>query len=495
MIYIYSVYTYSLPTIIIIITITFIILLYLLFKYCTTTVYNLFREKEIGLIHTKRDIKVKRSLPNCANSLPRLINRSYDVVSKLQFFDSSGTKETLFNLDCSPQIKLQYKQSSNDLISGLGNGLPKINENLRSSNNKISNNTNNASTRSKIISSSSLSSKRIKNNMSDANLNINFDMGNLHNNSNNNKISNNNHNNYYSNNSNNNDNKSFASPIDAFKQKFKKINNNNTNTNANNNNYNNNNNNNFSEQRKRLNKFLNYTKASKKAKSDEQVFDSFKAENQNFENTKNTTIKKEQEKLFEKNFEIEKEYENYRQLQLKLEDVKLELDMLINHDKLSSIRDKATIQSISNNKAMNKRDKEKIIQEKLILMRQTQQKQHLMREDQYKIKKKEFKLIEDEISIIKGKLDDLKAEKEVIKRVISVLKDELLVHYHKILSKGTDVRKEGLSWVIQEIWNLGEKVQISFFPKYFDEFCVQYLFKVSIIIIYLNANFFIINFV
>ena len=40
------------------------------------------------------------------------------------------------------------------------------------------------------------------------------------------------------------------------------------------------------------------------------------------------------------------------------------------------------------------------------------------------------------------------------------IKKELLLHYHNLLSKGKDTRKDGLSWIIRAIWNLKTNVLI-----------------------------------
>lgn len=406
-------------------------------------------------------------MPNCSNSLPRLINRQYDVVSRLNYFDyNNSNKETLFNLNCSPKIKMQIKSEyvkPPDFEVRFENNLKNINNNSNAVINKSNRNF------IKIDNTNQFNDNKNSNNR-EFSQNTNFPSINNSKNAFNQSTNNygNSNNNYKNNTQSKCLNNTIANPIQSM----------NINYNNNNINLNRTIDKTFkltSSPRKRMSALINFSTN----QNSNELYDSQKAENQNFETQKNNQIKKLQEKLYEVNFEIEKEYEAYIYFQDKQDDVKIDLELLINHDKLSAIKDKAIIQNITNNKSINKRDKEKIIQEKLIIMRQTQQKQHLLREEQLLNKKREFKETNFDIVNVKNKLNELKSIKEDLKKTINEIKNELVVHYHKVLSKGLDVRKEGLSWIIQEIWNLGEKVQISFFPSFLDEFSVQYLFKVS----------------
>ena len=82
------------------------------------------------------------------------------------------------------------------------------------------------------------------------------------------------------------------------------------------------------------------------------------------------------------------------------------------------------------------------------------------------------KLISENLSNINQKLKIIHINK---KNII----DKLYIHYLTILKNGTDTREEGLGWVICEILNLRKKVMMSFLPKYLDENCVLYLFKIA----------------
>ena len=56
------------------------------------------------------------------------------------------------------------------------------------------------------------------------------------------------------------------------------------------------------------------------------------------------------------------------------------------------------------------------------------------------------------------------------------IKDELLLHYHKLLLEGKETRKDGLSWIIRAIWDLKSNVLLSYLPKFLDEKSIEFLF-------------------
>ena len=74
------------------------------------------------------------------------------------------------------------------------------------------------------------------------------------------------------------------------------------------------------------------------------------------------------------------------------------------------------------------------------------------------------------------KLEELIAAKS---RILEKRIETLIDHYHQILYEGLDTRQEGLSWVIKDIWKLGQNVKLSFFPKFLDSISVDYLFTVA----------------
>ena len=77
---------------------------------------------------------------------------------------------------------------------------------------------------------------------------------------------------------------------------------------------------------------------------------------------------------------------------------------------------------------------------------------------------------------IKACENDLKNFKEERNKV----KKELLIHYHNVLLKGKDTRKQGLSWIINAIWNLKSNVLLSYLPKFLDNESISFLFSYSL---------------
>ena len=99
---------------------------------------------------------------------------------------------------------------------------------------------------------------------------------------------------------------------------------------------------------------------------------------------------------------------------------------------------------------------------------------------------RKIKDIEDEIR--QKKYDKIKINEglnllnEKIKNVRTTKKnliDKLYNHYLNILHEGKDTRKEGLSWVIREIFSLNKKVLLSYMPEFLDTLCIQYLFEMT----------------
>ena len=75
-------------------------------------------------------------------------------------------------------------------------------------------------------------------------------------------------------------------------------------------------------------------------------------------------------------------------------------------------------------------------------------------------------------------LNELTQKTEKIKKEWLSLKNSLSMHYHRLLSEGKDTRREGLSWLIRSIWDLGEIVTLSYLPSFLDEETIGFLFKV-----------------
>lgn len=93
----------------------------------------------------------------------------------------------------------------------------------------------------------------------------------------------------------------------------------------------------------------------------------------------------------------------------------------------------------------------------------------LMKATQLKEQKKEI------VNKIKSYEKDLKIFREEKNKI----KNELLSHYNTILHEGKDIRKDGLSWVIQAIWNLKFRVLPSYLPEFLDEDSISFLLNFS----------------
>lgn len=97
------------------------------------------------------------------------------------------------------------------------------------------------------------------------------------------------------------------------------------------------------------------------------------------------------------------------------------------------------------------------------------------------IKNKELSSKMEELSAFKNMINKISENMKETTKDLDLVKNSLLVHYHKILSEGKDTRKEGLVWVIKAIWNLGQKVVASFIPNFLDEKAISYMYNVNYI--------------
>jgi len=100
----------------------------------------------------------------------------------------------------------------------------------------------------------------------------------------------------------------------------------------------------------------------------------------------------------------------------------------------------------------------------------------------FKIKqemKEKLKELEDKKVLLLDKINICENELKKFKGTYHNIKEELLVHYHRLLSEGKDTRKEGLSWIILAIWNLKSNVLLSYLPKFLDQNIILFLFEYS----------------
>ena len=194
--------------------------------------------------------------------------------------------------------------------------------------------------------------------------------------------------------------------------------------------------------------------------------------------TKINKLSQKQEELKEKQEYLENDIKNLNKI---MDDQLLSIEVIINVDNNTErlqkkFREKTIIEM--------KLDREKKInyfntkeyQEKLNLF--------LLREDF--TSKQRIKEINDSLDKNKIKKDeDLKQLNEINNELKNLNENKkkqieyLYLHYLNILKEGKDTRNEGLSWIIREIFNLDKKVMISFFPKFLDKKCIQYLFDIT----------------
>jgi len=151
-----------------------------------------------------------------------------------------------------------------------------------------------------------------------------------------------------------------------------------------------------------------------------------------------------------------------------------------NEDEKENIQTKKR-KSISSNKDPNidkekSKEKEKDNRFKMEMMLLTKSEKVSKLKQEMKVKIKE---LEEKKGSLLEKIEICENELKKFKEIHHNLKEELLVHYHRLLSEGKDTRKEGLSWIILAIWNLKSNVLLSYLPKFLDQNIVLFLFEYS----------------
>ena len=123
---------------------------------------------------------------------------------------------------------------------------------------------------------------------------------------------------------------------------------------------------------------------------------------------------------------------------------------------------------------MKEKEKENKFKMEMMLLSKSEKINKIKQEMKLKIKELE----EKKLSLL-DKIDVCENELKKFKESHLNLKEELLVHYHTLLSEGKDTRKEGLSWIILAIWNLKSNVLLSYLPKFLDQSIILFLFEYS----------------
>ena len=120
------------------------------------------------------------------------------------------------------------------------------------------------------------------------------------------------------------------------------------------------------------------------------------------------------------------------------------------------------------------KDKENKFRLEMMLLTKSEKIFKLKEETKTKIKE-----LQEKKSLLLEKIDTCEYELRRFKETHKNIKDELLVHYHRLLMEGKDTRKEGLSWIILAIWNLKSNVMLSYLPKFLDQNIILFLFEYS----------------
>ena len=132
--------------------------------------------------------------------------------------------------------------------------------------------------------------------------------------------------------------------------------------------------------------------------------------------------------------------------------------------------------SIIREKDPNEKSKDKDNKFRLEMMLLTKSEKIFKLKEETKAKIKE---LQEKKSLLLEKIDTCEYELKRFKETHNNIKEELLVHYHRLLMEGKDTRKEGLSWIILAIWNLKSNVMLSYLPKFLDQNIILFLFEYS----------------
>ena len=97
-------------------------------------------------------------------------------------------------------------------------------------------------------------------------------------------------------------------------------------------------------------------------------------------------------------------------------------------------------------------------------------------DQKYNSIKKELTAI---IKMIKETISSIKTNTDTLKKTYNVYLLEEKNYYIDLLKKGQDCRKEGMSWIIKRLLEIGTKIELSYFPKYLEDGHIAYLVRVA----------------
>lgn len=235
----------------------------------------------------------------------------------------------------------------------------------------------------------------------------------------------------------------------------------------------------INEKEKQLNLNSNLLKKFKNNQSEKQNANEKKLENLGKENRMENRRKQLKEKLIELKEESKLLSHEINELQTMIENNTAEIEVLENYTKFVENLHCGTsnlkrLEMIKNMKKKNSDNNEALFSAASELQKEVIQREKNLKnlKEDNELKKEERERLKNQSIYIKEKINSTKEE-------LDTLKNKLMLHYHLLLSEGTDTRNEGLVWIIKSIWNLGENVIISYMPDYLDEKCIDFLFSIA----------------
>ena len=183
--------------------------------------------------------------------------------------------------------------------------------------------------------------------------------------------------------------------------------------------------------------------------------------------------------------EILKNYKNYsllknnvRKYRNSVRSSKIILNLFDQNKNNDTSYNNNDISSENKNKNLKKFKKEKNLSNKLLMEKIKNRKKSLIEEKKLNTIEK-ITMLSNKKNNILIKLESCERDLKEFKERLTFIKNDLLIHYHKLLLEGKDTRKDGLSWIIKSIWNLKSNVIMSFMPKFLDINSISFLFLYS----------------
>lgn len=168
--------------------------------------------------------------------------------------------------------------------------------------------------------------------------------------------------------------------------------------------------------------------------------------------------------------EINELYGNLIEINKKIDEVNIDLDILNNYRSFTLLDNK-----ISNSIVNYPKDG---FEAKILMQRKIEEKMSAVKEKKNDKEQQLHKYLSEKDKII-SLIEKMEKKNKTTKEKYNEIRQELLIHYHTLLAEGRDTRKEGLSWIIKEIWKLKSNVILNHLPKFLDEKAIFFLFENS----------------